>query len=118
MVTTHEIIRIGKEAASFTVLIPEISYVPQSTDMNVLKVTFNSERIIELPRKRGSGNAFDFFRQTRCDLVTPLPFCGGVIEGMQCSQRGTNPRPDLLTMTTAVQQSKLANESEPRESRR
>lgn len=53
------------ETASFTVLIPEISYVPQSTDMNVLKVTFNSERIIELPRKRGSGNAFDFFRQTR-----------------------------------------------------
>jgi len=46
-------------------LIPEISYVPQSTDMNVLKVTFNYERIIELPRKRGSGNAFDFFRQTR-----------------------------------------------------
>ena len=65
MVTAHEIIRIGKETASFTVLIPEISYVPQSTDMNVLKVTFNSERIIELPRKRGSGNAFDFFRQTR-----------------------------------------------------
>ena len=55
-------------------LIPEISYVPQSTDMNVLKVTFNSERIIELPRKRGSGNAFDLFRQTRCDLVAPLPF--------------------------------------------
>ena len=97
MVTAHEIIRIEKEAASFTVLIPEISYVPQSTDMNVLKVTFNYERIIELPRKRGSGNAFDFFRQTRCDLAAPLPFCGGVIEGMQCSQRDKNPHPDLPT---------------------
>ena len=59
------------------------------------------------------------FGKPACDLVAPLPFCGGVIEGMQCSQRGTNPRrTDLLTMTTAVQQeSRLTNESELTSSR-
>jgi len=67
----------------------------------------------------GVGMHLISFGKPACDLVAPLPFCGGVIEGMQCSQRGTNPRrTDLLTMTTAVQQeSRLTNESELTSSR-